>query len=80
MTIVRWDSSRDMAVHQERFSQLLYGGPQADVARGSWVPAVDIRSNGQYELVLKAELPDMKEEEIDSQLKTTSSRCVANES
>ena len=29
------------------------------------VPAVDIYTNGQHELVLKAELPDMKEEEID---------------
>ena len=27
--------------------------------------AVDIYSNGQHELVLKAELPDMKEEEIE---------------
>jgi CheY-like chemotaxis protein/HSP20 family molecular chaperone IbpA len=35
-----------------------------DLARGSWVPPVDIYSNGQHELVLKAELPDMKEEEI----------------
>ena len=29
------------------------------------MPAVDIYSNGQHELVLKAELPDMKEEEIE---------------
>src|SRR5206468_330678 len=36
-----------------------------ELARGSWVPAVDIYSNGQHELVLKAELPDMKQEEID---------------
>jgi HSP20 family protein len=28
------------------------------------VPVVDIYSNGRHELVLKAELPDMKEEEI----------------
>ena len=42
-----------------------YGRPQEDLARGSWVPAVDIYSNGQHELVLKAELPDLKEEEIE---------------
>jgi HSP20 family protein len=65
MTIVRWDSLHDRAVEQERLSRLFYGGSQEDVARGSWVPAVDIRSNGQHELVLKAELPDMKEEEIE---------------
>ena len=28
------------------------------------MPVVDIYSNGQHELVLKAELPDMKEEDI----------------
>jgi len=68
MTIVRWNSSRDMAAYQERMSRMLdgfYGRPQEDLARGSWVPPVDIYTNSQHELVLKAELPDMKEEEID---------------
>src|SRR5712691_11827647 len=67
MTIVRWDSVGDMAARHEQRSRMLegfYGRPQEDLARGSWVPAVDIYSNGQHELVLKAELPDMKEEEI----------------
>ena len=67
MTIVRWNSSRDIAAHQEHVSRMLdgfYGRPQEDLARGAWVPAVDIYSNGQHELVLKAELPDMKEDEI----------------
>jgi HSP20 family protein len=57
-----------MAAHQERMSRMLEGfftRPQEDLARGSWVPAVDIYSNGQQDLVLKAELPDMKEEEIE---------------
>jgi HSP20 family protein len=68
MTIYHWDPSRDMAAHQERMSRILeefYDRPQEDLARGSWVPAVDIYSNGQHELVLKAELPDMKEEAIE---------------
>ena len=68
MTIVRWGSLHDVAAHQERMSRMFegfYGRPQEDLARGSWVPAVDIYSNGQHELVLKAELPDMKEEEIE---------------
>ena len=42
-----------------------YRRPQEDLNRGAWVPVVDIYSNGQHELVLKAELPDMKEDEID---------------
>jgi len=69
MTFVRWNPSlQDMATNQERFSRMLdgvYGRPQEDLTRSAWVPAVDIYSNGQHELVLKAELPDMKEEEIE---------------
>ena len=73
MTIVRWDSYRDLAArdlaahHQERMSRMLgfYGRPQEDLTRGAWVPAVDIYCSGQHELVLKAELPDMKEEEFE---------------
>jgi HSP20 family protein len=32
---------------------------------GSWVPPVDIYQQGDQEIVLKAELPDMTREEID---------------
>ena len=56
-----------MAALQERMSRVLegfYPRPQEDLNRGAWVPVVDIYSNSQHELVLKAELPDMKEEEI----------------
>lgn len=68
MTIVRWDQMGDVAAQQERISRMFegaYGRPQEDLTRGAWVPAVDIYSNGQHELVLKAELPDMKEDEIE---------------
>jgi HSP20 family protein len=68
MTLVRYDSSRDIAALQQGLSRMLegfYGRPQEDLNRGAWVPVVDIYSNGQHELVLKAELPDMKEEEIE---------------
>jgi HSP20 family protein len=68
MTIVRWDSSRDASALQERLSRMLEGfyvRPQEDLARGAWVPAVDIYSNDQHELVLKAELPEMKEDEFE---------------
>jgi HSP20 family protein len=76
MPLVRWDSSRAMAavqqetlsrMQQEALSRMLeghYRGPQEDLNPGAWVPVVDIYSNG-HDLVLKAELPDMKEEEID---------------
>ena len=67
MTMIRWDSFN--AAQQARISRMLegvYGPPQEqeDLTRGAWVPSVDIYSNGQHELVLKAELPDMDEKEI----------------
>jgi HSP20 family protein len=68
MTLVRWDSSRDVAALQEGMSRMLEGfyiRPQEDLTRGAWVPAVDIYSTGQHELVLKAELPDMKEDQFE---------------
>ena len=34
-------------------------------APGTWVPPVDIYQNGDQEVVLKAELPDMTREDID---------------
>jgi hypothetical protein len=58
MTIVRWNSSRDVAALQERMSRMLEGfyvRPQEDLTGGAWEPAVDIYSNSQHELVLKAE-------------------------
>jgi HSP20 family protein len=68
MTMVRWNPLQDLATNQERMSRILdgfYGRPQEDLTRSGWIPAVDIYSNDQHELVLKAELPDMKEDEID---------------
>ena len=49
MTMVRWDPFRD------------FGFATAN----SWLPPVDIYQNGESELVLKAELPDMSREDID---------------
>jgi len=49
MTIVRWDPFRDFG-----FS-----------APNTWMPPVDIFQNGDQELVLKAELPDMSRDDID---------------
>jgi HSP20 family protein len=49
MSIVRWDPFREF-----RYA-----------AATAWVPPVDIFQNGDHELVLKAELPDMAREDID---------------
>jgi hypothetical protein len=75
MTIVRWSPTRDVAALEEGLSRMLegfYRRPQEDLNRGAWVPVVDIYSNDQHELVLKAELPDMKEEEIELTIEDSS--------
>ncbi len=70
MAIVRWDPFRELTEMQDRMGRLfgeLYrrGGGEDDVMRrGSWAPAVDIYDTGKHELVIKAELPDMKREDI----------------
>jgi HSP20 family protein len=65
MTIVHWEALRDIAAHQEWTAQMLEGCyASSELAQGSWVPAVDIYSTIDREVVLKAELPDMKQDEI----------------
>jgi HSP20 family protein len=49
MTIVRWDPFRDFGF----------------ASASSWLPPVDIYQNGDHEVVLKAELPDMAREDFD---------------
>lgn len=69
MAIVRFDPFRELTDMQDRMGRLLgefYGRRGADdvMRRGAWVPPVDIYDGGNQELVIKAELPDMKREEI----------------
>ena len=73
MTIVRWDPFREFAQLQDRLNRVFadadgrtsHGGDEGLMTSGSWVPPVDIYDNGNHELVMKAELPDMTREDID---------------
>ena len=70
MTLVRWtDPFREFAQLQDRlnrvFTDTYRGNDEGLMTTGSWVPPVDIYQNGDHELVLKAELPDMTREDID---------------
>jgi HSP20 family protein len=71
MTLVRWDPFREFAHIQDRLNRVFsdaYGrGPEDEglMTTGTWVPPVDIYQNGDQELVIKAELPDMTREDID---------------
>jgi HSP20 family protein len=69
MNIVRFDPFREVAFLQDRmnrvFGDLSKRFDDDVTARGAWVPPVDIFENDEHELVLKAELPDLKREDID---------------
>jgi len=72
MSMVRWDPFREFAQLQDRINRAFtdsYGrsgvGDEGLLTGGAWVPPVDIYENGNHELVLKAELPDMTREDID---------------
>jgi HSP20 family protein len=63
MTLVRWNPARELAAMEvDRLNQMFsdfYGG----LSR-SWVPAVDVYETDNHEFVLKAELPEVKREDI----------------
>ena len=62
MTLVRWNPARELASMEiDRLSNMFnefYGTGRA------WMPAVDIFETKDREYVVKAELPDMKREDI----------------
>jgi len=72
MAIVRWsDPFREFAYLQDRINRVFtdYGrtgaGDEGLTTSGAWLPPVDIFQNGEHEIVLKAELPDMSREDLD---------------
>ena len=64
--IARFDPFRDLAVLHDRVNRLFGDayGAREEGAFSNWVPAVDIFENEKKELVLKAELPDIKKEDV----------------
>ena len=65
-TIARFDPFRDLAVLHDRVNRLFGDayGAREEGAFSNWVPAVDIFENENKELVLKAELPDIRKEDV----------------
>jgi HSP20 family protein len=68
-TVSPWVPIRDFVQIQDRFNRLLlgdtYGREEGLMNSGTLVPPVDIYQNSSHELVLKAELPDMRREDIE---------------
>jgi HSP20 family protein len=70
MAIVRFDPFRELTTMQDRinriFGDVYHRNVDDDLmTRGDWMPPVDIYQNGNQELVIKAELPGLKKEDID---------------
>ncbi len=70
MAIVRWsDPFREFAQLQDRINRAFsdaYGrSDEGLLTSGTWMPPIDIYQNGDSEVVLKAELPDMARDDID---------------
>ena len=70
MAIVRFtDPFREFSQLQDRLNRAFsdaYGrSDEGLLSSGSWLPPVDIYQNGDQELVLKAELPDMTRDDIE---------------
>jgi HSP20 family protein len=68
MTITRFDPFRDFATLHDRMNRLLgdvYLRDEDIASRGTWVPAVDIYETAGHDLVVKAELPDVRREDVE---------------
>ena len=64
MALVRWDPIRELASMEiDRLNDMFSNFYGEGLTRG-WVPPVDIYETEQHEIVIKAELPDMKREDI----------------
>ena len=64
MALVRWDPLRELATMEvDRLNNMFSNFYGEGLSRG-WVPPVDIYESDEHELVIKAELPDMKREDI----------------
>jgi HSP20 family protein len=64
-----WDLMRELASMQDRMNRMwgsVYDRGQQDMgSHGAWLPPVDIYETDDREIVLKAELPGLRREDID---------------
>jgi HSP20 family protein len=64
-----WDVMRELATMQDKMNRIwgsVYDRGHEDVtSRGAWLPPVDIYETDGKEIVLKAEVPGLKRDDID---------------
>lgn len=64
MALVRWEPARDLAAMEiDRLNRMFSDFYGETFGRG-WMPAVDVYENEEHEVIIKAELPEMKREDI----------------
>ena len=64
MAIIRWEPARELASMEiDRLNRMFSDFYEETFSR-AWVPPVDIYETDRHEVVLKAELPDMRREDI----------------
>ena len=68
VAINRFEPFRELAAVQARLNRIFnepYESGDDALTQANWVPPVDVFESPQHELVLKAELPGVKKEDID---------------
>ncbi len=64
MALVRWNPIGTLAgMEVDRLNQM-FANFQTEAFNQAWVPAVDIYETDSHEVVIKAELPDVKKDDI----------------
>jgi HSP20 family protein len=65
MAIVRWEPARELeSMEIDRLNRMFSDFYGESFGSRAWVPAVDIYETDTHEVVIKAELPDVKKEDI----------------
>jgi len=64
MAVVRWDPVRELAGMEVEHLNRMFSDFYNERFGGSLVPPVDIYQDENHEVVIKAELPDIKREDI----------------
>lgn len=64
MALVRWNPARELASVEIDQLHNMFGSLFGDAVSRGWVPPVDIYETPEHEVVIKAELPAMRREDI----------------
>ena len=65
MALVRWNPIGTLAGMEVDRLNRMFSALEHEAFNQAWVPAVDIYETDTHEVVIKAELPDVKKEDID---------------